>query len=271
VRIAQGLRGNRKIFDQIETSQEVLGGLILKAIQTHYSAGKVERIIGETPTDQFYDSEFEQYDAVIKEGVRSKSQIDAYYYELVNLKKDGIVNVPQSEIVKALSMAGLSDLEEAIAQQDEAQNKRAQEDDQMRKAQLEVMLATKEEKLGLAQERRARVISNLALKDERESEAQQNIAQAALDRARAITEIAQLNETRILEVLKFVNALEQQEAGGREAQKMQVGAQADEINAETQGSNENMQEQQQAEQMQQQEMQQMQQQQGMMPEFNQGG
>ena len=34
-RIAQGLRGNRKIFDNIETSQQVLGGLILKAIQTH--------------------------------------------------------------------------------------------------------------------------------------------------------------------------------------------------------------------------------------------
>ena len=36
VRIAQGLRGNRKIFDNVETSQQILGGLILKAFQTHY-------------------------------------------------------------------------------------------------------------------------------------------------------------------------------------------------------------------------------------------
>lgn len=240
VRIAQGLRGNRKIFDNVETSQQVLGGLILKTIQEHYPPGKVKRILNEEPTPQFYEREFEQYDAVIKEGVRSKSQKDAYYYELVNLKREGIVDVPQAEIVKALSMAGLSDLEKAIEKQDEMIAKQAAQAQEIEQMQLQVLAATKEEKLGLAQERRARVISDLALKDERESEAQQNIAQAALDRARAITEIASMHEDRILKVLQFVNMLEQQEAAGREAQKSQVGAQADAINSETQGTSEQM-------------------------------
>jgi hypothetical protein len=97
------------------------------------------------------------------------------------------------------------------------------------KLKMEVLNATKEEKLGLAKERESRVASNLSLKDERESEAQQNIAQAALDRARAITEIAKLNEDRIMKVLEFVNALEKEEAIGREAQKAQVSNQADQI------------------------------------------
>lgn len=240
VRIAQGLRGNRKIFDNVETSQQVLGGLIMIAIQEHYLPGKVKRILNEEPTAQFYEREFEQYDAVIKEGVRSKSQKDAYYYELVNLKREGIVDVPQAEIVKALSMAGLSDLEKAIEKQDEMIAKQAAQAQEIEQMQLQVLAATKEEKLGLAQERRARVISDLALKDERESEAQQNIAQAALDRAKAITEIASMHEDRILKVLQFVNMLEQQEAAGREAQKFQVGAQADAINSETQGTSEQM-------------------------------
>lgn len=248
VRIAQGLRGNRKIFDNVETSQQILGGLILKAIQNHYPPGKVERILAEQPTEQFYEKEFEDYDAVIKEGVRSKSQKDAYYYELINLKKDGIVDVPPKEIIRALSMAGLSDLEEAIAAQDEQMQEVQQIARQTAQLELEVLNATKEEKLGLAQERRSRVISNLSLKDERESEAQQNIAQAALDRARAITEIAKMNEDRIIRVLELVNAMEMQEAQGREAQKAQVGAQADQINSETQGSAENQQMQQQQQQ-----------------------
>lgn len=230
VRIAQGLRGNRKIFDNVETSQQIIGGLILTAIQNHYPPGKVERILAEQPTEQFYEKEFEQYDAVIKEGVRSKSQKDAYYYELVNLKRDGIVDVPQSEIVNALSMAGLSDLEEAMKAQDEMIAKQQAQDQEFKDMQMQVLNATKEEKLGLAKERESRVVSNLALKDERESEAQQNIAQAALDRAKAITEIATMHESRILRVLQFVNQLEQQEAAGREAQKLQVGAQADQIN-----------------------------------------
>jgi hypothetical protein len=230
VRIAQGLRGNRKIFDNVETSQQVLGGLVLTAIQNHYPPGKVERILAEKPTEQFYEKEFEQYDAVIKEGVRSKSQKDAYYYELVNLKRDGIVDVPQAEIVKSLSMAGLSDLEEAIKKQDQMLAAQAAQQQEFQKMQMQVLNATKEEKLGLAKERESRVVSNLSLKDERESEAQQNIAQAALDRAKAITEIAQMKEDRILRVLQFVNQLEQQEAAGREAQKLQVGAQAGQIN-----------------------------------------
>jgi hypothetical protein len=230
VRIAQGLRGNRKIFDNVETAQQVLAGLILKAIQEHYPPGKVERILAEKPTEQFYEKEFEQYDAVIKEGVRSKSQRDAYYYELVTLKRDGIVDVPQAEIVKALSMAGLSDLEEAMQKQDQMIAAQSAQQQELIKKEMEVLDATKEEKLGLAKERQSRTISNLALKDERESEAQQNIAQAALDRAKAITEIAKMNEDRVMQVLQFVTQLEQQEAAGREAQKMQVSAQAEQIN-----------------------------------------
>lgn len=237
VRIAQGLRSNRKIMDNVETAQQVMGGLILKAIQNHYPPGKIERILAERPTEQFYEKEFEQYDAVIKEGIRSKSQKDAYYYELVNLKREGIVDVPQAEIVRSLSMAGLSDLEEAIKKQDEMLAEQAAMAKQIQQSQLEVLNATKEEKLGLAKERQARVISNLALKDERESEAQQNIAQAALDRAKAITEIANMKEDRILKVLQFVNQLEQQEATGREAQKMQVAAQAEQIDNNVEASN----------------------------------
>ncbi len=263
VRIAQGLRGNRKIFDNVETAQQVLGGLVLMGIQKNYPAGKVERILGEKPTEQFYDQEFEQYDAVIKEGVRSKSQKDAYYYELVNLKREQIVDVPQSEIVKALSMAGLSDLEEAIEAQDKMMAEVSAIEKQKVQIEIEKLNSEKEANLGLAQERRSRVISNLSLKDERESEAQQNIAQAALDRARAITEIAKLNEDRIIQVLNLVNEMEQQEAMGREAQKQQVGIQADQINTETQGSAENMQ--QQAMQQEQQSEQQI------MNQVNQGG
>jgi len=249
VRLAQGLRGNRKVFDYIETAQQLLGGLVMMAMQNNIPPNKVKRILGEEPTEQFYNKEFEQYDAVIKEGIRTKSQKDAYYYELINLKRDGIVDVPQAEILRALNMTGISDLEKALEKQDE-QMAEARAIEQKRViAEMEEVDSRKEANLGLAQERKARVISDLALKDERESEAQQNIAQAALDRARAITEIAKLNEDRIMKVLDFVNQLENQEALGREVQKSQVSSQAHSINADTQGSAENKTQQQASQQL----------------------
>lgn len=242
VRIAQGLRGNRKIFDNIETAQQILGALVLKCLQSHYPPGKIQRILGEQPTEQFYEKQFEQYDAVIKEGVRSKSQKDAYYYELVNLKKDGIVDVPQAEIVRSLSMAGLSDLQEAIEAQDKLISEQAAQQQEFQKMEMEVMNATKEEKLGLAKERESRVVSNLALEAERESEAAQNIAKATLDRAKAITEIASMNEDRILKVLQLVNQLRQQESADRDMQEAQVSQQANQLDTEIDmSSNQNQQ------------------------------
>ena len=233
VRIGQGLRSNRKLFDNIETSQQLLGGLVLKAMQNHYTPGKVKRILGEEPTPQFYDQEFEQYDAVIKEGVRSKSQKDAYYYELVNLKREGIVDVPESEIVNALEVAGISQLKEAV----EAQAKqRSEQQQELGQKQIAVLDATAAEKYGLAGERKSRERSNIGLADERESEAIQNQAQATLDRARTITEISQLGDDRILKVLQFVNTLEQQEEAKRQQQKAEIEAQASDLEASAEGN-----------------------------------
>ena len=109
----------------------------------------------------------------------------------------------------------------------------------MQDMQMQLTNATKEEKLGLAQERRSRVISNLALKDEREARATTDIAQAALDRAKTISEVAKMNDDRILQVLQFVNMLERQEATMREGQKMQVEEQSDRLNIDTPGTLEN--------------------------------
>lgn len=263
VRIAQGLRGNRKIFDNVEDAQQVLGGLVLTCMQAHYPPGKVERILAERPTEQFYEQEFEQYDAVIKEGVRSKSQKDAYYYELVNLKRDGIVDVPQSEIVKALAMSGLSDLEEAIRAQEEQIAKQQAKIDEQEQMALQLANAQKEQMISLAQERRARVVADLSLSEERASEAEENRAQAALARAKTITEIAAMQDDRILQVLEFVNQLERQEMADRQMINQEINAEADNINTETQGTAE--------EQQKQAMLQQQQSEQSNMNTFNEGG
>ena len=208
VRIAQGLRSNRKIFDNIEQSQKLLGGLVLKAIQDHYPVGKVKRILGEEPTEQFYEKQFEQYDAVVKEGVRSSSQKDAYYYELVNLKREGIVDVPQAAIVDALQMAGITDLKEAI----EVQQQQMQEQQAVAKqAETELVQATIKERLGLASERASRTQSNIGLSIERRAEAVKDLAAAELDKAKAIVELSAMHEDRLIKAIGLVNQIHQQE------------------------------------------------------------
>jgi hypothetical protein len=241
VQIAQNLMSNRKVFDNIDTSQQVLGSLILQVIQNHYPPGKVKRILAEEPTEQFYNKEFEQFDAVIKEGVRSKSQRDAYYYELVNLKRDGIVDVPQSAIVGALGMAGLSDLQESIAQQQEQQAEQQKKIDAAEAMQMELANSQKEANLALAQVRRGREVGELGLMQYRSSEAQQNIAEAALTRAKTITEIASMEDDRIMKVIQFVNSLETDQREKTIDLANQTENIADKINTDTEGTVENAQ------------------------------
>ena len=231
VRIAQGLRGNRKIFDNIETSQQVLGSVILKAIQANYPPGKIERILAEEPTDQFYETQFDQYDAVIKEGVRSKSQKDAYYYELVNLKKEEIVNVPESAIIDALSMAGLSDLEEHIQKQEEQKAEQEQKIDEQERMALELANSQKIANLSLSKEREARVHADIGLAEERHSEAASNQADAVLARAKAMTEIQSLDENRIIQVYTFIEQMHRDEQVEQDKIREQTKQQADEIDA----------------------------------------
>ena len=239
VQIAQNLMSNRKVFDNIDTAQQVLGGLILTAIQKKYPPSKIERIINETPTEQFYEEQFEQYDAVIKEGVRSRSQKDAYYYELVNLKRDGIVNVSEERIIDALQMTGGDDIREDAQRAQEAQQAQQQKVDAQEQMALELANSQKEENLALAQSRRARVLGEIGLYEERISESEQNRAQAALDRAKTITEIASMKEDRLLKVLGFVNMLEAQERANQEQKEQKAFNTADAINSETDGSFEN--------------------------------
>jgi hypothetical protein len=228
VRIGQGLRSCRKVFDNISEAQRVIGGLLLEAIQKNYPAGKVARILGEQPTEQFYSQEFENFDAVIKEGIRSQSQKDAYYSELVNLKRDGIIDVPQSEIVDALQIAGISSLKESIEQQQQAQQQQLQKQEEIQTAtalkQLEVLDATKESQYSLAHERDTRGDANEGLTAERASESVQNLAQAELDKAKTMVELSKLNEDRIMQVAQFVNQIHLQEQAERQRveEKIQV-------------------------------------------------
>lgn len=211
VRIAQGLRGNRKIFDNVETTQQVLGEIILQAIQSNYPAGKVERIIAEEPTEQFYEKEFEQYDAVVKQGVRSQSQKDAYYYELVQLKKDEVVNVPESAIVKALSLAGLSDLEEDIERQEQEKQEQQAKINSQEEMAMELANSQKIANLALSKEREARVLADIGLAQERSSEATSNLADAALARAKTMVEIDSMNEERLMKVYGLMEQLHAEE------------------------------------------------------------
>ncbi|MEN8236129.1 MAG: hypothetical protein ABFQ95_01050 [Pseudomonadota bacterium] len=221
VRAANGLRANRAIFDNFERSQRHLTKKALEAVQLNFGPGKVARIIGEEPTQQFNDESFERFDAVIKQGVKSQSQRDAFYFELLRaVEMFGPEKIPVDLIIEEMPMVGHSELRERIQQINEEQKQQEQQQKQQELELIQTQKALIDSQIKLnessAGEKDGRQLSNIGLLRERESEQVQNIAQANLDRAKTLAEIQNLKTANIQQLMSFLQFLKQQEEQERQ-------------------------------------------------------
>lgn len=217
VRASNGLKGNRGIFDNLEQTKKYLGKLVIECVQKNYSPGKIQRIIGEEPTDQFLSGQFEEYDCAIVQAVKTATQREAYYYQLLQLVALG-APVPWPDIMRAAPLQGDTKLHEIMEQQaEEAKQAQAVEMEAMQTQKMLDMAAINQS-TALAEERRARVLSDIGLAKERESEVVQNHAKAFLDNAKTIAQIEDIPRKRLVEVLKIAADIRMQEKQEAEAE-----------------------------------------------------
>ena len=210
VRASNGLKGNRGIFDNLEQSKKYLGKLVIECIQKNYSYGKIERIIGEEPTEQFLSSQFEEYDCAIKQAVKTATQREAYYYQLLQLIALG-APIPWADVMEVSPIQGSNKLHEIMRQQAEQAQEAAQIENEAIQMQKMLDMAAVNQSTALAEERRARVLADIGLAKERQSEAVQNHAKAFLDNAKTIAQIQDIPQRRMTEVLKLAATIKQQE------------------------------------------------------------
>lgn len=189
IRASNGIRANRNLFDNFEYALKELGSIVLDGIQINYGPGKVQRIINEEPTEEFYNQSFGRYDAQIKQGVKSQSQRDAYYFELVALKRDGIVDIAEADIIEAMPMQDKSKLlENTQRRQEQAEEQQKIEFEDKRRHDRLIDSQT-EGNIALGVERLGRAEADKGLAIERTSESQQNQAKAVLDLVKAAQEL----------------------------------------------------------------------------------
>lgn len=217
VRASNGLKGNRGIFDNLEQSKKYLGKLIIECIQKNYSPGKIERIIGETPSEEFFSGQFQEYDCAIKQAVKTATQREAYYYQLLQLVALG-APIPWDKILEVAPLQGSIKLHEILAEQAEQAQAAAAAEQEANEVKKMLDMAAINQSTALAEERRARVLSDIGLAKERESEVVQNHAKAFLDNAKTIAQIEDIPRKRLIEVLQLAADMRQQEKQEAEAE-----------------------------------------------------
>lgn len=216
VRSSNGLKGNRGIFDNLEQTKKYVGQLVLEAIQKNYSPGKIQRITGREPTEEFFSGQFGEYDCAIKQAVKTATQREAYYYQLLQLKAMD-APIEWADILAAAPLQGKTELLENMQKAQEQLQAVQEQQQQLDQIEQQLTLSQIDENTALAQERRARVLADIGLARERISEGEQNYAKALLDNAKTVSEIKDMDRKRLIDVMQIASDLSLKSAVKTEA------------------------------------------------------
>lgn len=217
VRSSNGLKGNRGIFDNLEQTKKYLGMLVLECIQKNYQPGKIQRITNQEPTEEFFSGQFAEYDCQIKQAVKTVTQREAYYYQLLQLVALG-APIPWPDILEVAPLQGKTQLVEKMRQQAEQAQIEQAKVDELEQLDKAMKIASIDQSNSLAEERRARVLADIGLARERSSEAEQNYAKALLDNAKTVKEIEDMDKKRLIEVMQLAADLSLQHKKEQEKQ-----------------------------------------------------
>ena len=233
------------IFDNLRFAQKCLSHKILKVAQ-QWTPAKIERILGEKPSEQFYSKDCLKYDITVKEGLLTDTQRQVYFRQLVDLKQltDGQSNSPITAqmLVDNAPIQGKSDLDEQVAQNQQQAQQAQQQAQQIQQATMENLKADSINKIAQGKEHFTRGVANLGLNDEREAEAIQNRAQAVLDRAKAMKELESMDDDKLMKYLGMVVEFEkinQQKSEQMKGEDIAITAQAEDMNMASQNEGQN--------------------------------
>jgi hypothetical protein len=208
VRASNGLKGNRGLFDNFEYALKLLGDLCMLCIQKNFTPGKVWRITGKQPTPQFFSGQFEHYDCVIKSVVKTQTQREAYYYQILQMRSLGIA-IPDEEIIAAAPLQGKMRLQEVVARLEQQKQEMAMQEVEDRRIKNQYLMSQSDQNVALAQERRARVLSDIGLARERISEGEQNYAKALLDNAKTVSEMKKSRDDSVMDAVRLAMEMSQ--------------------------------------------------------------
>jgi hypothetical protein len=225
LRQSSGLVTLQGLFDKLDHSQKLLGGIMIDLIQANFTPGKIQKILeGKQPAPQFYSKAFGKYGCVVEEGLNTSTQKQMQFAQLLQLRETG-VPVPDEVLLEAATLQNKKELIEAIQQQ-------RQQQQQIQQMQIQSTLAEQQARTNLSQaravadqglglERLSRIQENKALAEERTAAAEKDRDAALLSLIKASKEIDSIDISHISELLKLSAMMKsQQQQQAREGESL---------------------------------------------------
>lgn len=214
LRQGAGLTMLNPLFDKLDESQKNISQIHLDLMQANWKPGKFERILGKPPNPLVKNKYFSRFDISIVDGNMTPTQQWMEFQQLMELVQTGILpNSPevQKVLLDTAPLQNKKRLLEALAQSAEAQAQAAQQQEQAQMQlvgeQTNLLRSQAQANRGIAEEREAKVLENRALALERVKEAEMKNQEAALDQAKAIKEIANIDLEQLQKAITILQSL----------------------------------------------------------------
>ena len=137
LRQGAGITMLQGVYDKLDRSCKQLGRLMIKLTQNNFTPGKVQQIIKEQPTEEFYHKNFSKYDCAVEEGSYTTTQRQNQFITLIKLREIG-VPIPDSALMEATT---IQDKTKIIKQIEQTQQQQAQMQQQQQQLQMQQLQA----------------------------------------------------------------------------------------------------------------------------------
>lgn len=233
----QGMLAQKILFDNLDRSMKHFANIRMKVFQNTMVPEKVERVLGEQPSQEFYDRTFGQYDCVVEDGYDTSTQRQLAFAQSLKLKEMG-APIPWSFIMDNAALQNKTQLQQIMQQEEQAQAQAQQQQQQMamqeQQATIKMAEAQAQYQEAGQRERDSRVYENIALMDEREAEALKDREQALLNKMKALREFEDIEIDQIYKFLEISRLMKEQEQMEMSAKSGEQVAKAEMIKSATQ-------------------------------------
>jgi len=199
------------LFDQLDSSQQLLGELMVKIIQNNYTPGKIKKILGEEPTPEFYNKKFAKYNIAIEEGFDTATQRQYEFTQLVVLKEMGI-EIPDSALINAAAIQNKNDLIAAMEQQSksvqQAQEVQSKQDMAEQQATMNLLNARAAADQSMARRRDSEISKDKFDMINETIKTAQNEQKTNIEAIKALKDLEQADPNKIDELVELMQIIQ---------------------------------------------------------------
>jgi hypothetical protein len=197
------------IMDNFREADYLLMKKVLKMSQK-FTPEKVERLIKQQPTPEFYSGSFLEYDIDFAEMPMTDYQRQSAFMQAWSMKAGG-VDVPD-ELLWEMSPYPISKRGRELIQQRAQAAEQAAQQEAQDKAQVNELLQAKAfTDVALGEERLSRIKYDAALSEERLAAAQEERSRGALNEVRAIKELDEIDINNADKLLNMIRGIEEEQ------------------------------------------------------------